>query len=94
MAGEMNEEKSIEGTRRNYYHLMQQSQSIYVWPELYMIGYRKGKIILKFPPFFRLNEEYQEWEIQNQMKAKTKMLLFMFSFDVLNFPALDFPRSI
>ena len=55
---------------------------------------RKGKIILKFPPFFRLNEEYQEREIQNQMKAKTKMFLFMFSFDVLNFPALDFPRSI
>ena len=59
---------------------------------LYMIGYGKGKIILKFPPFFRLNEEYQEREIQNQMK--TKMFLFMFSFDVLNFPALDFPRSI
>ena len=56
-----------------------------------MIGYGKGKIILKFPPFFRLNEEYQEREIQNQMK--TKMFLFMFSFDVLNFPALDFPRS-
>ena len=55
-------------------------------------GYEKGNIILKFPPFFRLNEEYQEREIQKQMK--TKMFLFMFSFDVLNFPALDFPRSI
>ena len=63
-------------------------------PGLYMIGYGKGKIILKFPPFFRLNKEYQEREIQNQMKTKTKMFLFMFSFDVLNFPALDFPRSI
>ena len=57
-----------------------------------MIGYEKGKIILKFPPFFRLNEENQEQEIQNQMKTKTKP--FLFSFDVLNFPALDFPRSI
>ena len=57
-----------------------------------MIGYGKGKIILKFPPFFILNEEYQEPEIQNKMK--TKMFLFMFSFDVLNDPALDFPRSI
>ena len=63
-------------------------------PGLYMIGYGKGKIILKFPPFFRLNEENQEqeWEIQNQMKTKT--FLFLFSFDVLNFPALDFPRSV
>ena len=61
---------------------------------LYMIGYRKGNIILKFPPFFRLNEENQEREIQNQMKTKTKTFLFLFSFDVLNFPALDFPRSI
>ena len=57
-----------------------------------MIGYGKGKNILKFPPFFRLNEENQEREIQNQMKPKTKT--FLFSFNVLNFPALDFPRSI
>ena len=57
-----------------------------------MIGYGKGKIILKFPPFFRLNEENQEREIQNQMKTKTKR--FLFSFDVLNLPALDFPHSI
>ena len=61
---------------------------------LYMIGYGKGKIILKFPPFFRLNEENQEWEIQIQNQMKTKMFLFLFSFDVLNFPALDFPHSI
>ena len=38
------------------------------YPGLYMIGYGKGKIILKFPPFFRLNEENQEREIQNQIK--------------------------
>ena len=55
-----------------------------------MIGYGKGNIILKFPPFFRLNEENQEREIQiqNQMKTKT----FLFFYDVLNLPALDFPR--
>ena len=50
-----------------------------------MIGYGKGKIILKFPPIFRLIEENQELEIQNQMKTKP----FLFSFDVLNFPALS-----
>ena len=61
-------------------------------PGLYMIGYGKGKIILKFPPFFGLNEENQEREIQNQMITKTKP--FLFSFDVLNFPALDFSHSI
>ena len=55
-----------------------------------MIGYGKGKIILKFPPVFRLNEENQEWEnSKHQMKTKT----FLFSFD-FEFPALDFPRSI
>ena len=61
-------------------------------PGLYMIGYGKGKNILKFPPFFRLNKENQEREIQNQIKTKT--FLFMFSFDIMNFPDLDFPRSI
>ena len=29
---------------------------------LYMIGYGTGKIILKFPPFCQMNEEYQERE--------------------------------
>ena len=33
-----------------------------VIPGLYMIGYGKGKIILKFLPFCQLNEEYQGWE--------------------------------
>ena len=55
---------------------------------------RKRKNYFEIPAFFRLNEEYQEREIQNQMKTKTKMFLFMFSFHVLYFPALDFPRSI
>ena len=47
---------------------------------LYMIGYGKGKIILKFPPLFRLNEENHEREFQNQnqMKTKTKTFLFLF----------------
>ena len=63
-------------------------------PGLYMIGYGKGKIILKFSPFFRLNEENQEQEIQIQNQMKTKKNRFLFSFDVLNFPALDFPRLI
>ena len=62
------------------------------YPGLYMIGYGKGKIILKFPPFFRLNEENQEREnSKHQMKAKTKTFLFSFDFE---FPTLDFPRSI
>ena len=53
-----------------------------------MIGYGTRKIILKFSPFCRFNEENLEWKIHNQMKTK------QFSFDVLNFPALDFPRSV
>ena len=57
-----------------------------------MIGYRKGKIILKFPPFFRLNEENQEREIQNQMKTKTFLFSFDFEFE-FEFPALEVPRS-
>ena len=48
-----------------------------------MIGYGKGKIILKFPPFFRLNEESQEQEnSKHQMKTKTNMLQNHFSCSV------------
>ena len=61
-------------------------------PGLYMIGYGKGKIILKFPPFFWLNEENQEQE-NSKHQMKTKTVLFLFSFD-FEFPALDFPHSI
>ena len=44
-----------------------------------MIGYGKGKIILKFPPFFRLNLENQGREnSKHQMKTKTKTFLFLF----------------
>ena len=57
---------------------------------LYMIGCGKGKIILKFPPFFRLNELNQERE-NSKHQMKTKTVLFSFDFE---FPALDFPRSI
>ena len=59
-----------------------------------MIGYGEGKIILRFPPSFRLNEENQEWEnSKHQMKTKQKTFFLLFSFD-FEFPALDFPRSI
>ena len=58
-----------------------------------MIGYGRGKFVLKLPPFWIMNEELQEQEnSKHQMKTKTFLLLF--SFDVLNFPALDFPHSI
>ena len=71
-------------------------KTMYVWlvSGLYMIGYGKGKNILKFPPFFRLNEENQEREnSKHQMKTKTKTFLFSFDFE-FEFPALDFPHSI
>ena len=58
-----------------------------------MIGYGRGKIILKFPPFFRLNEENQEWEnSKHQMKTTTKTKTFLFSFD-FEFPPLEVPSS-
>ena len=54
-----------------------------------MIGYRTGKLILKFPPFCRLNEENQEREnSKHQMKKKN----FLFSFD-FEFPALEVPQK-
>ena len=57
----------------------------------YMIGYGRRKIISKFPPFCRLNEENQERENSNhQMTKKTKTFLFSFAFE---FPALEVPRS-
>ena len=61
---------------------------MYYVPGLYMIGYGKGKIILKFPPFFRLNEENQELEnLKHEMKTKT----FCFCFHlILNFLLLKF----
>ena len=46
-----------------------------------MIGYGRGKIILKFPPFCRLNEELQEREIQNiNWKQKQKRFWFHLMF--------------
>ena len=58
-----------------------------------MIGYGKGKIILKFLPFCRLNEENQEREnSKHQMKTITKMFLFSFDFE-FEFPALEVPHS-
>ena len=65
---------------------------------LYMIGYGKGKIILKFPPFFRLNKENQEREnSKHQMKTSNENIdkNFLFSFDFeFEFPALNIPHSI
>ena len=40
-----------------------------------------------------MNEELQEREIQIQNQMKTKTKRFLFSFDVLNFPALEVPHS-
>ena len=52
----------------------------FLYPGLYMIGYGRGKIILKFPPFCRLNEENQERE-NSKHQMKTKTITFLFSFD-------------
>ena len=54
-----------------------------------MIGYGTGKIILKFPPFCKLNEGNQEWE-NSKHQMKTKMFSFDFDFE---FPALEVPLS-
>ena len=53
---------------------------------LYTIGYGKGKIILKYPPFCRLNEENQERE---NSKHQMKTITFFFHL-TLNFPLLKF----
>ena len=75
--------------RRALYAVLYISIRIHsIYPGLYMIGYGKGKIILKFPPFFRLNEENQELEnSKHQMKIKTKSFCFHL---ILNFPLLIF----
>ena len=59
-------------------------------PGLYMIGYGKGNIILKVPPFFRLNEENKKREnSRHQMKTKTVCFCFCFHL-ILNFLLLIF----
>ena len=67
-----------------------------VYPGLYMIGYGKRKLILKFPPFFRLNEENQEWEnSKHQMKIKTKTFFpFDFEFPVQSEERQEFQNNI
>ena len=51
-----------------------------------MIGYGKGKIILKFPPFFRLNEENKEREnSKHQIKTKSFCLHLNLNFLLLIF---------
>ena len=39
-----------------------------------------------------MNEEFQEWDIQNKKKTVKKKTLLMFSFHVLNFQALEIPH--
>ena len=55
----------------------------------YMIGYERGKFVLKLPPFWIMNEELQERE-NSKHQMKTKTFLFLFDFE---FPALEVPRS-
>ena len=64
-------------------------------PGLYMIGYGTEKTILKFLPFCRLSEEYQEREnSKHQINTKTNTFLFLFSFDFeFEFPTLEVPHS-
>ena len=57
-----------------------------VTPGLYIIGYGRGKFILKFQPFCRLNEENQERE-NSKHQMKTKKFFFHL---ILNFPLLKF----
>ena len=38
-----------------------------------------------------MNEELQEWDIQNEKKTVEKETLLMFSFHVLNFPPVEVP---
>ena len=57
-----------------------------------MTGYGRGKIILRFPLFCRLNEEKQERE-NSKHQIKTKTFLFSFDFE-FEFPALEVPRCI
>jgi len=56
-----------------------------------MTGYGRGKIILRFPLFCRLNEEKQERE-NSKHQIKTKTFLFSFDFE-FEFPALEVPHS-
>ena len=54
---------------------------------------RKRKIFFEIPAFLQIEGgKSRAGNSKNQMKTKT--FLFLFSIDVLNFPALDFPRSI
>ena len=59
-----------------------------------MIEYGTGKIISKVPPFWQLNEENQELQIQSicYTLAATEMCLFAFLYSI-EFPALKAPPS-
>ena len=58
-----------------------------------MIGYGTGKIILKLPPVWFSNKELQERDKSNENK-NTNISVAAKCNITLNFPDLDFPRSI
>ena len=53
-----------------------------------MIGYGIGKIILKLPPFWIMNEELQE---RGNSKSNENKNVFVFIW-CFEFPALEVPR--
>ena len=56
---------------------------------------RKRKNYFEIPTFLQIERgKSRPGNSKHQMKTKTKPFLFLFSFDVWNFPTLDFPRSI
>ena len=59
-----------------------------------MIGYGTGKFILKLPPFWILNRELQERNSNSNENKNTNISVAAKCNITLNFPDLDFPRSI
>ena len=55
---------------------------------------RKRKNYFEIPAFLQIERGKSKAGNSNSKSNENKNLFFMFSFDVLNFPALDFPRSI
>ena len=86
-----------------YFLIKATSFDLWIWKknslisELYMIEYRT--IFFKSSPFWILNEELQEQDIQIQMKTKihanpSQLLITMKCNIILNFPTLDIPRCL
>ena len=60
-----------------------------------MIGYGKGKIILKLPPFLIFERGSSRAGNSNENKNTNKHISVAAKCNItLNFPALDIPRSI